>query len=63
MGWLAFLIAEAAVLLGLLKVLPLEQLSPDVALVMELALVLAVVIVNYRIRRIYLSDWWDASKR
>jgi hypothetical protein len=63
MGWLVFLIAEAAVLLGLLKVLPLEQLSPDVALVMELALVLAVVIVNYRIRRIYLSDWWDASKR
>ncbi|MEA2580468.1 MAG: hypothetical protein QOE83_1360 [Actinomycetota bacterium] len=62
MGWLVFLIVEAAVLLGLLRVLPLEQLSSGVALAMELALVIAVVIVNYRIRRIYLSDWWDASK-
>jgi hypothetical protein len=61
-GWLLFLILEAAVLFGLIRVLPLEQLASGVALPMELVLVIAVVIVNYRIRRIYLSDWWDASK-
>lgn len=62
-GWLAFLMVEAAVLIGLIALLPLEQLSSGVALTMELVLIVAGVIVNYRIRRIYLSDWWNAPKR
>jgi hypothetical protein len=53
---------EAAVLIGLIALLPLEQLSSGVALTMELVLIVAGVIVNYRIRRIYLSDWWNAPK-
>jgi|GEM_PF-5854980 len=62
-GWLAFLFLEAAVLFGAIVLLPLEQLSSGVALTVELVLIVAAVVVNYRIRRIYLSDWWDVPKR
>ena len=60
MGWLAFLLLEAALLLGLITVLPLERVSRSVALPLEVLLIVGAVIVNYGIRRTYLSDWWDA---
>ena len=62
-GWLAFLLLEAAVLFGSITLLPLEQLPSGVALTMELVLIIAAVVVNYRIRRIYLAEWWEVPKR
>ena len=62
-GWLLFLFVEAAILFGLFALLPLERLKSSVALTMELVLIVAAVVVNYRIRRLYLSDWWGPAER
>ena len=53
---------EVAGLYGVITLLPLEQFSPGTALVMRSGLIIAAFIVNYRIRRIYLSDWWDGPR-
>ncbi len=63
LGWLAFICLEVAGLYGVITLLPLEQFSPGTALVMRSGLIIAAFIVNYRIRRIYLSDWWDGPRR
>lgn len=60
-GWLAFLFMEAGVLFALFAALPLERFSTNVATTMELVLIVAAVVVNYRIRRLYLTDWWRGS--
>lgn len=62
-GWLAFLLLEAALLFGLITVLPLERVSRSVALPLEVLLIVGAVIVNYGIRRTYLSDWWEDPGR
>ena len=63
LGWLAFLCLEVAALYGVITLLPLERFSPGTALVMSSGLIIAAFIVNYRIRRIYLSDQWAGPKR
>jgi hypothetical protein len=60
LGWLAFLFLEGGAVLGLIAVLPLERFSSNTQVAASLALVVAAVIVNYRIRRIYLADWWES---
>ena len=62
-GWLAFLMVEGVALFGLLRVIPFERLPSSVAVSLELGLIVAAVVVNYRIRRLYLSDWWNSAKR
>jgi hypothetical protein len=62
-GWLAFLLVEAGVVIGLSAALPFEHLDSGAAFTLELLLVVGAAVLNYRIRRIYLGDWWGPTKR
>jgi hypothetical protein len=55
-GWIAFQLLEYAILFGLARVLLALGLGAERTFLVAMALAVCLVVVNYNVRRRYLSD-------